>query len=201
MIRNWPCACLRQTRWRLRRRRWPWLPVCSVWSMGPGYRSDISLSQAKSHYNVHEPLLKRHFARGHGIVAMTHFPWNGSLGQTSLVTWTLDVSSTLPKSDRHSHRPSTTGWISRLGRILGSTRPIRYTKGGGEKEDRGSDRKFASPCWIARKWRGLRRDGRNLYSRFETCSRSRFLPPSTSCGGRRGEGGISFTTSLLTYSE
>ncbi|EZA57272.1 UDP-glucuronosyltransferase 2B31 [Ooceraea biroi] len=48
--------------------------------------------QAKSHYNVYEPLLKRLSARGHEIVAVTHFPQ-----RTRLANFTdVDVSSTLP---------------------------------------------------------------------------------------------------------
>jgi glucuronosyltransferase len=48
--------------------------------------------QAKSHYNVYEPLLKRLSARGHEIVAVTHFPQKNRLANFT----DLDVSSTLP---------------------------------------------------------------------------------------------------------
>lgn len=48
--------------------------------------------QAKSHYNVFEPLLKSLSQRGHEIVAVTHFPQ-----KTRLTNFTdVDVSSTLP---------------------------------------------------------------------------------------------------------
>lgn len=47
---------------------------------------------AKSHYNVYEPLLKRLSARGHEIVAVTHFPQRIRLANFTDV----DISSTLP---------------------------------------------------------------------------------------------------------
>jgi len=48
--------------------------------------------QAKSHYNVYEPLLKRLSAKGHEIVAVTHFPQKKRLANFTDV----DISSTLP---------------------------------------------------------------------------------------------------------
>ncbi|XP_025161174.1 UDP-glucuronosyltransferase-like [Harpegnathos saltator] len=46
----------------------------------------------KSHYNVYEPLLKRLSARGHEIVAVTHFPQRIRLANFTDV----DISSSLP---------------------------------------------------------------------------------------------------------
>lgn len=46
----------------------------------------------KSHYNVFEPLLKRLSARGHEIVAVTHFPQR--IRQANFTD--VDISSTLP---------------------------------------------------------------------------------------------------------
>jgi len=48
--------------------------------------------RAKSHYNVYEPLLKRLSAKGHEVVAVTHFPQKKQLANFTDV----DISSTLP---------------------------------------------------------------------------------------------------------
>lgn len=87
--------------------------------MEPGYRRYFP-SEAKSHYSVYEPLLKRLSARGHEIVAVTHFPQRTRL--TNLTD--VDVSSTLPSMIGTLYRspPSrTTIWrnIRHLTRSLG----------------------------------------------------------------------------------
>ncbi|KAG7212909.1 hypothetical protein KM043_002259 [Ampulex compressa] len=48
--------------------------------------------QAKSHYNVYEPWLKRLAERGHEVVSVTHFPQRNHLANFTDV----DISSTLP---------------------------------------------------------------------------------------------------------
>lgn len=66
--------------------------ICLVGVIGGARILAIFPFNAKSHYNVFEPLLKRLSARGHEIVAVTHFPQKIRLANFT----DLDISSGFP---------------------------------------------------------------------------------------------------------
>lgn len=66
--------------------------ACLVLSVNCVRILSIFPHQAKSHYNVYEPLLKRLAEKGHQVVSLTHFPQKAPLSNFTDV----DISSGLP---------------------------------------------------------------------------------------------------------